>query len=114
VVGGKVVAGAAVVVVVEEPKVVGRVVVDSAVVVVECPPKVTIAVIPSAATAAMTATMIIVRFRSVDLFAGSPSGIFQIVRRSGRWCFRVRRLAFLIVNCVTHDAAPRKSALPKL
>ena len=83
-VGGKVVVGTEVVAVVEEPTVVGRVVLDSAVVLVECPPNVTMAVIPSAANAAIAATMITVRFRSVDPFAGSPSGMCQIVRRTGR------------------------------
>jgi hypothetical protein len=84
VVGGTVVVGTEVVAVVEEPTGVGRVVLDSAVVVVECPPKITMAVIPSAATAAMVATMIIVRFRSVDPFTGSLSGMVQIVGRTGR------------------------------
>ena len=76
-VGAKVVVGTEVVAVVEEPTVVGRVVLDSAVVVVECPPNVTMAVIPGAATAAIAATMITVRFRSVDPFAGSPSGMLH-------------------------------------
>jgi hypothetical protein len=84
VVGGKVVVGTEVVTVVDEPTVVGRVVLDSAFVVVECPPSVTMAVIPRAATAAMAATMITVRFRSVDPAGGSPSGTSQILRRTAR------------------------------
>lgn len=62
----------------------GRVVLDVALVVVECPPSVTMAVIPRAATAAMAATMMIVRFLSVDPFAGSPSGMSEMVRRTAR------------------------------
>jgi len=79
VVGGTLVVGTVVVaggMVDDVTTVLGRVVLDVALIVEDLPPNVTIAVMAIAATAAIVATMIIVRFRSSD---GLLSGTVRFV-----------------------------------